>query len=377
VRQAQAVVVAPSETIDDDVYVFGSTVTILGTVNGDVIAAGSNVSVGGQVNGNVMSAGGSTTIAGNVTGSVRAAGGSLEITGDVGGDVVAGAGSRKLAPSGRVGRDLLVAGGSTELLAPIGRNVLAASDSVTVGGPVGGDVRAQTNTLRLTPGADVQGSVVYDGAGTAEISPGATVHRQVTRIEPERQPVGSASTAAGVTGAALGWLRGLVGLAAAGAVLALTLPGFTRRTAATVFGAPWASLGVGLLAFLAIPLLAMAVLSLGLIVGGWWLAFFVLATYALLGLVGLLSACGVVGAQCLGWLRQPPRHPVWSALVGLLVLWLLALLPVAGGLLLFVATAFEAGAILLAILQVRRGQPVPARMPLAARTQLESATASV
>src|SRR6266540_6669200 len=36
VRQGDSVVVGPNETINDDLYAFGSTVTILGTVNGDV-----------------------------------------------------------------------------------------------------------------------------------------------------------------------------------------------------------------------------------------------------------------------------------------------------------------------------------------------------
>jgi hypothetical protein len=38
VRQGETVVVGPNETIDDDLYAFGTTVTVLGTVNGDVFA---------------------------------------------------------------------------------------------------------------------------------------------------------------------------------------------------------------------------------------------------------------------------------------------------------------------------------------------------
>jgi cytoskeletal protein CcmA (bactofilin family) len=376
VRQGQSVVVAPSETVDDDLYVFASSVSILGTVNGDVIAAGSNVTVGGQVNGNVMAAGGSTTITGNVTGSVRAAGGTLEVSGQVGGDVVAGTGSLRLAPSGRIGRDVLVGGGSAELLAAIDRNVLASADTVTLGGPLGGDVHAQANTIHLTPGADIGGSVIYDGASAADVQPGATVHGQITRIEPPNQSAGPTAATAGAAGAAVGWLRGLIGLAAAAVVFGLLLPGLSRRTAATLFASPWPSLGVGLAAFVAIPVVAIVIFGIGLVIGGWWLAFFVLAGYALLGLVGMLSASELVGAQCFGWLRQPPRHPVWSVLLGLLVLWLLALVPVIGGLLLFVTTAFGAGALVLALIQVRRGQPAPTSVPVTARTQLQPASAS-
>jgi cytoskeletal protein CcmA (bactofilin family) len=373
VRQGQAVVIAPSETIDDDLYLFGSTITILGTVNGDVVAAGSTVAIGGRVNGSVMAAGGSTTITGDVRGSVRAAGGAVDVSGPVGADLLAGAGSLRVAPSGRIGRDVLAGGGSAELLAGVGRNVLAAGDTITLGGPVGGDVRVQAGTLRLAPGADVQGSLAYTSGNAADIQPGATVHGQVERMEPPNQPAAQRSAPAWVAGAAIGWLQGLVGLGVAALVFTFLFPAFARRTAATLFAAPWPSLGSGVVASLALPLLAVVTFVSGLVVGGWWLALFMLAAYALLGVLGLLSAAEVIGVQCLGWLRQPQRHPAWPTLLGLLVLWLLGLVPMVGGLILFVATAFGAGALLLSLVQVHRGRPVPVRIPAAAQAPLRPA----
>src|SRR6266542_488128 len=49
VRQGDNIVVGANETINDDLYAFGSTVTILGTVNGDVFAAGGTTTISGQV----------------------------------------------------------------------------------------------------------------------------------------------------------------------------------------------------------------------------------------------------------------------------------------------------------------------------------------
>ena len=47
VRQGDVVLVASGETIHDDLYAFGQTVTVRGAVEGAVFAAGSNVVLGG------------------------------------------------------------------------------------------------------------------------------------------------------------------------------------------------------------------------------------------------------------------------------------------------------------------------------------------
>src|SRR5205085_11299623 len=89
IRSGDSITVAAGETINDDLYAFGNTITILGTVRGDVIAAGATVEIDGAVSGNVMAAGNSISIRGPVAGSVRIAGNTLAIDGKVTGDVVA------------------------------------------------------------------------------------------------------------------------------------------------------------------------------------------------------------------------------------------------------------------------------------------------
>src|SRR5437870_3223111 len=71
VRPGDRVVVGANETIDDDLYAFGGTVTVLGRVNGDVIAAGGTITIAGPVAGDVSAAGGTIQVSGDVKGSVR------------------------------------------------------------------------------------------------------------------------------------------------------------------------------------------------------------------------------------------------------------------------------------------------------------------
>src|SRR5919201_2031469 len=110
-RQGDRVVVAPGETVNDDLYVFGGSVSVQGTVNGDVVFLGGTSTVSGLITGDLLVLGGTTTITGDVRGSVRAAGGTVNIAGRVDRDVALGAGTLDVAPSARLGRDLLAAVG--------------------------------------------------------------------------------------------------------------------------------------------------------------------------------------------------------------------------------------------------------------------------
>ena len=176
VRQSDNVVVGASETVHDDLYAFGSTVTILGTVDGDVFAAGNAVTVGGTVTGGVYAAGSTVTISGNVRRGVHAGGGTVSISGPVGEDVLLGGGTLVLAPTARVGRDLLM-GGSAQVAAPVARNVLASGESLAFSAPIGGDVRVNAGSLQLASGTSVAGDVSYVSNRDLEVAPDAVVYR--------------------------------------------------------------------------------------------------------------------------------------------------------------------------------------------------------
>ena len=101
VHQGNSLVVAPGETIDDDLYVFGGTVNVQGTVNGDVILLGGMSTVSGLITGDLLVFGGTTTLTGDVRGSMRAVGGTVTIGGRVDQDLAIGAGTLDIAPSAR------------------------------------------------------------------------------------------------------------------------------------------------------------------------------------------------------------------------------------------------------------------------------------
>ena len=307
IREGQSIVVGPTERIDDDLYAFGSNVTVLGTVTGDVFAAGSTVSVGGTVGGGVYAAGGTVTLSGPVAEDALVAGGTTTVT-----------------PTAHIGRDLLMATGSGTISAPVGRNVLAAARELTIDAPIGGDVRAQVGTLRITDSGSVQGSLTYTSAQTADISPGASIVGSTQHIDaPASNTQPTPTFGLGI----VDWLRGLVGFAAVGLLAALVFPRFSSATLDTLETRPWSSLGYGFALLAGVPVLAVLVFGLGLVLGGWWLALPLVAGYLFAATIGYVMAAIWVARFGVRRMQRPPQALGWYVVEGLALVGLIGQRP--------------------------------------------------
>ena len=378
-RQGDTVVIPAGETIEDDLYAFGQTVTVYGTVNGDVIAAGQSVNVVGRVTGDLMAAGGSVIVAGPVSGSARLAGQTVEISAPIGQDLLAGSATLNVAPDATIGRDVLVGGGTVTMGGPEARSLRAGAENLTIGGPVGGDVMAQVGTLRLTSGAAIQGSLSYASGREAIVEPGAAIRGTTTRVEtqvtpPEPGPVAQLGQRA------LDWLRMLVGLAAFGLLLVLLFPGFMQRSTDALLRAPWASLGIGFALLAGAPVAAVLLFGIGLLIGGWWLGPLALALYLGTLPVGIAIVGLFLGRIVMQWTGRQSIASSWSLLAGLVLLGVVSLVPFAGGVAVLAALVFGLGAMVLALTATYRetataagpppppdvdarsiGEPIPAR----------------
>jgi hypothetical protein len=345
---------------------------VLGRVNGDVIAAGSTVEIAGPVERNVTAAGNTLMVSGPVGGSVRVAAGSAVLSGAIGRDLLVGAGIAQLASAARVGGDAFLGVGTATLDGTIARRLQAGAGDLTIGGSVGGDVEAEVGTLRLGPGAAIRGDLSYTSDREAEIAAGASVGGTTARGAPRTTRAPAALPGPGDV--ALGWLRGLVGLAVFGAALILLLPRLSERTRATIGRSPWASLGIGAALLVGVPVGALFLFVLGLFVGGWWLGPMALALYGIALVAGYVLAAHFVGTWLLGRVLSDEPHPLWRMVAGLVVLGLLVVVPFLGGFVALGALLFGLGG--LAIAATRRDEvaaaspeasAAPASAPVALR----------
>jgi cytoskeletal protein CcmA (bactofilin family) len=339
------IVIGTTETIDDDLYAFGVNIYINGTIKGDLIATGQNISVDGNVTGDVIAAAGSISIRGQVGGSVRAAGQSLFVDGKITNDLVFGGNQFELTTNGRVGRDALIGAGNTTLSGQIGRDLQAGSANVKLDGGVGGNVLASVDRLQLTERATVGGDLKYTSKNEAQIANPSSVKGAIQRETPAD---GRAPLVTGPAAMVLDWLKGLIGLLILGILVVFFFPGFSRRAGEALVRSPWISLAVGALVLIGMPILAVLFFAVGVLIGGWWIGLVVLALYGVVLALSIPIAGVGVGGALLRLSRRPV--PVWLALfIGLVVLLLVALIPILGPLVFFVACLFGMGATVIAV----------------------------
>jgi cytoskeletal protein CcmA (bactofilin family) len=355
-RGADAIMIGPSEQINDDLYVFGRTITLRGTVNGDVIAFGGTLAVEGTVTGDVITFAGTTTVTGTVGGTLRAAAGNVAVDGRVGEDAVVAAGTFRLGSSAQVGRDVLLGTGSSEIGGVVGRHVLASGGDLALRSRVGGNVRADVEMLRVVEGAVIDGRLTYSSPAEAAIAQGATIRRGTERVirapQPGREP-GPRAVAI-----FLSWLRTLLGLFVFGLLLVLVLPRISSGAVEALHSTPWASLGVGAGLLVGVPVLALIVFIVGLFVGGWWLGLIALALYALALVSGYVLIGLFLGTLVLDRAGRRDVHVSWALLLGLALLTLAGLIPILGGVVSILAIVLGLGALTLACVRLRRGPAV-------------------
>jgi cytoskeletal protein CcmA (bactofilin family) len=250
IRSGDQPEIRSGETIDDDLYISGGTVTIAGRVTGDVVVAAGKIDIPGRIDGSLQVLGGTVKIDGTVAGSVRALAGDVTISADVAGDIVLAGGTLSVQSGGSVGRDVVAAGGDVELLGPVGRDVRGRFGSLTINGPVGGDVDITADDVHLLSRARIEGDLDYASRNNVSIASGAQVTGATRHTEPERFYPGDNI---------VGWLTsGLFRLFCAlisGLLLVLLMPRAVASVADAARLAPFTSLLVGLVLTILLPLL--------------------------------------------------------------------------------------------------------------------------
>jgi cytoskeletal protein CcmA (bactofilin family) len=354
-RKGDAIIIPTNETINDDLFAAGQTVTIAGRVNGDVYAFAQNVVVTGTIDGDLIAAGQQVRIDGTVGRDVRAAGSQVTINGQVGGNVTAAASQISVSSNGRIEGSLLGGASSLDLFGPIGRTLTFGASSADLAGPVGGNVQAGVATLTIEPSARIGGALEYRSEHEASIPPGTVVGPvNFVRTERDESRAPQPDPLNGLFG--LGGLIWLFGTAVLGTLAVKLLPDATERVVLAGRQRPLQSFGLGLAALLLIPI---ATLFVAITIIGLPLALAVGLLYGL-GLLLAWPALGLLLGLLIGMLvrRGQMLHYIWALLLGLVVLHLATHLPYLGGLIGFLGLAFGLGLVIQAMM--RRRRPLPA-----------------
>ena len=322
--------------IDGNAYVIGNEVTIKGEIGGDLFVLANKLHIDG----------------GYVYSSIFAMANEIEMDG-ISYDLYAMCSSFKLGQNGFIYRDMKVAGSNVSLAGRIRRDAYVAANSLsfdeTVGTIVYGDLNYTSSASEYTaPEGTVAGEVKYTQEETESVSV-------------DTEAVAKISTWAIVLKNLKELLTALVTTLIVALLFAFLAPKFKEKIGSMKVGKSFASLGIGILApvVLGIACVILIIIASLLQVGGLGLsvsasAFFVFIT---LGVVATAVTCTFFGNLFAKLIKKDGKlFYILFSLVCALVLWIIGLIPLLGGLVVFLAWAFGVGAVLINLLPSKKAK---------------------
>ncbi len=359
-EEVKNIVVRKGEIVDHDFFAAGDSVTISGVVNGDVYAAGATVSVDGIINGDLIVGAGVVTLSGEVSDDVRVGGGNIFISGIIGKNLTVGGGSLIVTSEAEIGGSLLAFTGSLDIKGPIGREANVFAGKAVFSNQVGGDLKGSIEELVLTSEAQILGNLEYESAKEATIDEDASVVGETTYKFVEKKEVKFEKFAPKLGPAILGIAKIKLYLNFFSFVISLIfglvfLYFFPKRIEGInkiLTSRSWGSLGVGLLTVILFP---MALVFLTITIIGIPFMLLLIPLFTFLVYFSKIFASFVVGRKLL--LRfEMKKSWNWALLVGLIVYYLLRLVPVISPIAGFAFTTLGLGAFVLDQKSLRRKQ---------------------
>lgn len=337
------IVVPSDQVINHDYFAAADTIVISGTINGDTYLAAGNIIVDGTINGDLLAAGGNIDLRGKVK-NARIIGGNITVSGSIDNNLSAGAGSVNIISSAKINGSLAGAGGSLNISGPVSSDANLAGGQIILSNSIEGDVRAAGN-LTLTSGASILGNLTYWSNDQARIQPGAKVAGRIN----QNQPPDTSQTRPGVLAGKLASLAftlsiiNLVTYLILGLLILKFLPFFATRVVRVLSNQLWPVLAIGLIIIILLPTVA---LLLFITVLGIPLALLLLAVFFILIYVSKVLVTLAIGKKILGYFN-PDISPGWALLAGILLYWLLSLIPIVGWLTALIFTTAGLGALFL------------------------------
>lgn len=296
---SQLVIVREGTVFPDDLYAGALRVIIDGTLDGDLVAfAAEEVVVNGIVTGSVIAVAPTVTINGSVEETVRMSGNRLTVAGEIGGDVVSAATRVELAPTSRVGGDVLAWAWRGRALGTIDADLSGTFRKLDLAGNIRGGVDVTVTGLEIVDELVVERDLGYRSHAAAVGLERARVDGAVVNKTP--LPPNIRVRALGV----LGRFLTVIMLSVAALSVAYGWPRRTGAAIAEVGKRPVRRWMTGALILFS-PLLALGAAALLLSLAPAAAAFPLLAVLLplILALVGLVFALSLIaGAPAAGWL---------------------------------------------------------------------------
>ena len=310
-----------TQTVNDDAFIAGSSVSISAPIQGELFGAGQTITVNKSVERSLFIAGNTVAIKQGAAYNAFVGGNTVTLSGIYGHDVFA-AGNTVVVESGTVIHgSLYAAGQSVEIHGTIDGSVRVGASTVTSDAVINGSLTGYVQELSFT-GGSIAGDLSYRSDQDAKGLNQVNISGQTNRSTPSTAEASTTNNGGGFD--ALGVFFRFLSIMLIGALLILLLPKKIQVVADDVKSS-WANMfGLGLLVLVGGPILAG--IAFGTLIG-WPIALIILTVWFI-----LLFLSAILGTITLGSLVMRMKTPNWwtALAVGALVIVILTSLPVVG-----------------------------------------------
>ncbi len=339
IKSGPSVAFPKDSIVGEDILAAGNTVNVGADIMGDVTIAGNNIYVTGNIRDSVMAAGNSMIISGEIGNDAWIAGNTIDFSSPVKDNAYIAGATITFGKKARTGGDLLITASDATVGGEVGKKLRAAVNDLKITGVVNGDVIAKANELTIMGSAVVKGNLFYESANEAVIAPGAKVMGKIERRIPPKEK------AAPMFWCGICWVIGSLIAAVLYAIIFVALfPNAIQNAASTVRDSFWASMGVGFLALVLVPIafVILLITMVGAPTSLVLLALHFVFLYSAKVVIGLW-----LGQKILGRGREGIPNRYWSVILGLVILAILTYIPFFGWIIWFAVLITGYGGLIL------------------------------
>ncbi|MBU0705765.1 polymer-forming cytoskeletal protein [Patescibacteria group bacterium] len=312
------------QQISDDLYVTGGILSVQETVNGDVLAGGGKINIDGGVSQDLMAGAGDLSVTGEIGDDVRVIGGSIRIDATIKGDLLGAGGDLTLTDESFVGGDVALGGGNIMAGGTINGDVKLAGGTVYFNSDVKGNVALfNFEKVIFGPGAKIHGDLWYRASQQIKIPEGVVVGNVIFSGIPSSQI--EKNLPAFLAGFSL---FSLLATLLFGLIMIWLCRYYVLHSADLAYEATLKSLGIGFLALILTPIVALVLLitTIGIPTAMVLMAFWLVALYA-----GKVTAAMLIGFRIVRIEGDSGFGRVfWSFALGTLIYTLIGMVPVVG-----------------------------------------------
>lgn len=334
-----------NEELKDDIYAFtANDLRLTKALDGDLWGLAEYVGISSPISGDlVMLALKSAVVDAEIKDDIRLASlQTVDINKTVSGDVIVFAKQVKIGPDAVINGQLFVVGGTLELAGTVNGDTYAYVDEFDFYGTINGEAKVSFERLTSLQNGTVTGDFNYSGSlSEAQLAEKITAEKFTIETDTELTPTAAGNHAKNGFSFGSSLLFLIVNLVL-GLVFVLALPNFLPNITNTLKAKPLPSLGLGLATIFGLPL---AIILIMISVVGIKISLLMLTKF-----IGFILVAKVLAGFSIGYLifkspKQLTRMEAFGVLaLGLTIIELLSLIPVAGGLLKFVAYLLVIGA---------------------------------